>query len=473
MAILNPSTSAGDFRTRSVVEHAIAITIAWMLVETWCIEGLVVPVWVPSGSMAETLVGLHREVTCVDCGYRFVCGTDLKPLNFHAVCPNCGYSGNDLSQRPDVDGDRLLIDKAAFLLRRPRRWEVVAFRHPSRAEMICVKRVVGLPGESIEIRHGDLYADGRIQRKTLAQQRAMSVLVYDANYPAAHASDLPPCWQSGRGDNGWTVKDGRFGHAAEAGTGTVDWCVFHHWQRGDRNGSPVQEAPIRDDFGYNQCGLRGAPDGQAVAELRLAFRLVRTSGEGRLLVRAMDGAQPILVRLDPGATRYEVFCGDAPSPRCSGVLPAIGSAGSHEVEVSLVDRQFLLAVDDHTLTAFPLELPGHRPQAASGPLAIGSDGLGLQIADVRVYRDIYYTEANGGAAHWALDRPVLLGDGEYFMLGDNSPISDDSRTWPQGPCVPAKLLFGKPLVVHFPARQVDLWGWRIQLPDLSKIRYIR
>jgi hypothetical protein len=34
-------------------------------------------------------------------------------------------------------------------------------------------------------------------------------------------------------------------------------------------------------------------------------------------------------------------------------------------------------------------------------------------------------------------------------------------------------LFGKPLLVHFPARQVNLWGWGIQLPDLAKIRYIR
>jgi signal peptidase I len=455
------------------VELAITIAIAWMLVETWCIEGLVVPVWVPSGSMAETLVGLHREVTCVDCGYQFVCGTDLRPLSYHAVCPNCGYSGNDLSQRPDVDGDRLLIDKSAFLLRRPRRWEVVAFRHPSHAEMICVKRVVGLPGESIEIRHGDLYVDGRVQRKTLAQQRVMSVLVYDANHPVARASDLPPCWQSERDDSGWTVKEGRFTHAAQTRTGTVDWCVFHHWQRGDHSGGPVRETPIRDDFGYNQGGLRGAPNVQAVADLRLAFRLLRASGQGRLLVRAMDGDRPILVRLDPSAKRYEVLSGTASSPRCSGTLPAIAGAGSHQIEVSLVDRQFLLAVDDHTLTAFPLELPGHRPPATTGPLAIGADGLELQLGDVRVYRDIYYTEASGGAAHWALDRPVRLGGDEYFMLGDNSPISDDSRTWPQGPCVPAKLLFGKPLLVHFPARQVDLWGWRFQLPDLSKIRYIR
>ena len=48
---------------------------------------------------------------------------------------------------------------------------MVAFRSQSKAGEIAVKRVVGLPGETIEIRDGDIYADGRIQRKTLAQQR--------------------------------------------------------------------------------------------------------------------------------------------------------------------------------------------------------------------------------------------------------------------------------------------------------------
>ena len=459
---------AASVRTRSVVELAIGIIIAWLLIETWCIEGLVVPVWVPSGSMAETLLGTHREVTCGDCGYQFVCGTDLKPLNRQAVCPNCGYGDNDLSQQPEVDGDRLLIDKAAFLLRRPRRWEVAAFRHPFHANMICVKRVVGLPGESIEIRQGDLYVDGRIQRKTLAQQRAMSVLVYDANHPATHTVDLPRGWQNERGDGGWRIQEGRFTHAAQPPGGSVDWCVFHHWQRG---GGSAREAPIGDENGYNQGGFRSSSSGVTVADLRLAFRLVRTAGAGRLLVRATDGDQEFLVRLDPSAGRYEVSANPV-HLRASGAIPTIGGAGPHQIDVSLVDRQFLLAIDDRTLATFPLDLPAQQ-QGTAHPLAIGADGPGLEIDDVRVYRDIYYTEASGGAAHWALDRPVRLGSDEYFMLGDNSPLSDDSRTWPQGPCVPANLLFGKPLLVHFPARQVNLWGWGIQLPDLAKIRYIR
>jgi len=59
------------------------------------------------------------------------------------------------------------------------------------------------------------------------------------------------------------------------------------------------------------------------------------------------------------------------------------------------------------------------------------------------------------------------------MLGDNSPVSEDSRTWPEGPAVPARLLVGKPLFVHFPAKRVQIGNWVFQVPDPARIRYIQ
>ena len=46
---------------------------------------------------------------------------------------------------------------------------------------------------------------------------------------------------------------------------------------------------------------------------------------------------------------------------------------------------------------------------------------------------------------------MRLAAGQYYVLGDNSPVSEDSRRWPTGE-VNAKLLVGKPLVVVTPAR---------------------
>jgi hypothetical protein len=62
------------------------------------------------------------------------------------------------------------------------------------------------------------------------------------------------------------------------------------------------------------------------------------------------------------------------------------------------------------------------------------------------------------------------------MLGDNSPVSSDSRCWPDG-AVPERLLLGKPFVVHLPSRPGKLRiGDRMayfRLPDFERMRPIR
>jgi len=49
---------------------------------------------------------------------------------------------------------------AARKLRRPRRGEVVFLPHPHRLDLWMAKRVIGLPGETVTIRDGIVYADG-------------------------------------------------------------------------------------------------------------------------------------------------------------------------------------------------------------------------------------------------------------------------------------------------------------------------
>lgn len=55
-------------------------------------------------------------------------------------------------------GDLLLLDRAAYGDAAPRRNDIVVLWH--RGERI-VKRVVGLPGEDVEVRRSHLYVDGR------------------------------------------------------------------------------------------------------------------------------------------------------------------------------------------------------------------------------------------------------------------------------------------------------------------------
>ena len=80
-------------------------------------QGLIVPIVVNSGSMADVLLGPHRDVTCAACGRRFACGIELLPASGRGVCPNCGSQTGNLDSARDRAGDRLLIDREAFQLR--------------------------------------------------------------------------------------------------------------------------------------------------------------------------------------------------------------------------------------------------------------------------------------------------------------------------------------------------------------------
>lgn len=55
---------------------------------------------------------------------------------------------------------RLIIDKVSYFLRSPNRNDIVVLDLPTMSEML-VKRIVGLPGEIVEIREGIVIIDGR------------------------------------------------------------------------------------------------------------------------------------------------------------------------------------------------------------------------------------------------------------------------------------------------------------------------
>ncbi len=58
------------------------------------------------------------------------------------------------------DGDRYLLDRLSYRYRGPRRGELVVLRDPGH-EDFAVKRVVALPGESVQVKDGVLYINGR------------------------------------------------------------------------------------------------------------------------------------------------------------------------------------------------------------------------------------------------------------------------------------------------------------------------
>jgi len=64
------------------------------------------------------------------------------------------------SMEPSLHTDqRLVVEKVSYRLHGPRRGDVVVFSVPQSEELL-IKRVIGLPGETVEIRGGQVYVDG-------------------------------------------------------------------------------------------------------------------------------------------------------------------------------------------------------------------------------------------------------------------------------------------------------------------------
>src|SRR5262245_17948102 len=82
---------------RVIVEFLVVLTIGILFARAFTAEAYIVP----TGSMAPTLLGFHRDLLCPNCGYRFAVGLDESGRAARAACPNCGHG--DLRDAPSTD----------------------------------------------------------------------------------------------------------------------------------------------------------------------------------------------------------------------------------------------------------------------------------------------------------------------------------------------------------------------------------
>jgi signal peptidase I len=154
---------------REVVETIVFVVVLVLLLKLFVTEAFVIP----TGSMAETLYGYQKIVTCPKCGDEFpvnshdeVEGRDGRVLPLYGyTCPNCRYMGRiqDLNPVPgNHTGDRVLVLKPLYHIRDPIRGEVVVFKFPEKPQekwtaQNYIKRVMGFGGETVAIYRGDLF----------------------------------------------------------------------------------------------------------------------------------------------------------------------------------------------------------------------------------------------------------------------------------------------------------------------------
>ncbi len=196
---------------RETVEAFVVAFILALLFRAFLAEAFVIP----TGSMAPALMGAHKDLFCDRCGNRFQVGASLErrgPVTDDVVvagiCPNCRYTNPiDIAGEPDEEtfnGDRILVSKFSYMIGDPERWDVIVFKFPGNPKQNYIKRLVGLPHETITVHHGDVFRrltgsddNNEILRKPPDKLLAMKHLVYDTEFQSADLiqSNYPSRWQ--------------------------------------------------------------------------------------------------------------------------------------------------------------------------------------------------------------------------------------------------------------------------------------
>jgi len=106
-SVAKPANAPGmdNSGVRELFETIVFVVVLVLLLKTFAAEAFVIP----TGSMATTLLGYHRDVVCAKCGYPFKANAsseadpqEAEPqLVIGAWCPNCRFYN---ALRPDMQG---------------------------------------------------------------------------------------------------------------------------------------------------------------------------------------------------------------------------------------------------------------------------------------------------------------------------------------------------------------------------------
>ncbi|OPX23986.1 MAG: signal peptidase I [Planctomycetales bacterium 4484_123] len=488
---------SSDEQLRSVRETVesvwIAIVVAFVL-RAFVLEAFMIP----TGSMAPRLMGRHTEFDCPACGHHYAYGAGAgknarlpRVLNVSgARCPNCGHVRRRCGE-PTFGGDRVLVLKYLYRFREPRPWDVVVFKNPLNNRENYIKRLIGLPGQQVQIVHGDVFVragkdfDGndvidaqdfanprmrtdpdcrwRILTKPPRTQEVMWQVIFDNDFQPDPAVWSGPGrwhspWRQRAGQGGWdlTVQAGRvFRFSGAAAPAEVEFAA--------------DAERFYPNYAYNPPGKTPQDFNDLNYDLKLSFRFVPRQRAARVGLhlsslrnhfRAWLGADGRAV-LEHALAGRDGAVAWKPKVWATNTLGPLRLGRGYEVALTHVDRRVTLWVDGRavlrtTAKQYPAdrqriiravrEMLQSRPEGLPAPtVRILGQGGPFELSHIKLMRDVYYTSPNVYAAGdtvtprpgWGTaDNPMVLRKffsapdlDEFYVLGDNSPASKDSRMW--------------------------------------------
>ena len=326
------------------------------------------------------------------------------------------------------------------------RYDLVVLQMP-KEKRPKVKRIVGMPGESLQLVNGDLVVNGA--RIPLDVPRPPLVAVFD------DSRDLVKEWfQMGSTQmNPWQkTADGWHLDATEVASGAAAGTMFF---------------AKRLTAGYIPGEPEASSGGTSAADCVLACEVRAGSEPAELNFVLREQGDTFRAELRPekgGVMSAKIL------QRWRGGEELLLAEG--ELQVPAEEWAAIRFGNVDNTVFFELSAPRAKPQGLlvgpvtnhldpSDRLAKGETyghrvGLGgaagtADFRKIKVFRDLHYT---GRGTHGTAE-PIRLGPREFFVLGDNSPESRDGRDW--GP-VSDEVILGRPLGVVLPLKSARLLG---------------
>ena len=90
-------------------------------------------------------------------------------LIIHFVGQRTYVSGSSMENTLS-DGDNLIVDKITYRFSDPQRFDIIVFPFRYEDHVYYIKRIIGLPGETVQITDGDIYIDGEILQESYGRE---------------------------------------------------------------------------------------------------------------------------------------------------------------------------------------------------------------------------------------------------------------------------------------------------------------
>ncbi|MGA2914937.1 MAG: signal peptidase I [Sedimentisphaerales bacterium] len=490
--------------TRHTTAESIANTFEWLItafILAFVFRAFILEAFrIPTGSMADTLMGDHFRICCTQCGYSYEYNfnpyiqknyqvrTDpgLYQLMPSPRCPSCGYYENPNTLVPKSNGDRILVFKSLYQFTEPKRWDVIVFKNPIDPRENYIKRLIAKPGETLEIIDGDIYINNVLQRKPPKVQQEMWMCIYNNDYQPIRPTEgrfNNHQWQqpfTNDKDSQWKYNPSKPTEFTLESSSEKPQIMFYNTSKGNNfravyaYGDPrfYRDIPFCSDLMMNYYAkFKGDNDtvGIGLTKYETLYK-AQVNSLGIMIIEKVDSA------------------GKSVELARREILPP-GQNKSFFVQFANVDHQLIFEIDGQKLTC---DLGTGKDDAGQRrseiePKAFIFGAGNLSLLHVALYRDIHYLGIRPDS-HQPVDRagennPFTLGKDEFFAMGDNSPDSLDSRLWStegignngytyRMGIVPRDYLVGKAFFVYWPS------GFRVDasrlalVPNVGRMRFI-